>query len=236
MKPILYCLAVPLALYASGVHAQMPVFDAANVRQSIHQVEAWRKQYDQMMQQHRQLEAQYGALTGTRNYGMVVNNPQLRAIVPDTAARTLDAVRANGTTAMTPAAQAIRAMGRVYDCQNLKGQNRSMCQALLNTTAQTQAFQQNALAGLGARITQLQLLQSQINTTADPKAIGELQARIQVEAAQVSNDTNRLMIMNAMAESAHRSNQQMLKEQELKNLSLSSDGTDTFVYKPYSAR
>jgi type IV secretion system protein VirB5 len=106
----------------------------------------------------------------------------------------------------------------------------------LNTTAQTQAFQQQALALLTQRRSQIQYLQGQINATNDPKSIGELQARLQVEAAQVNNDTNRLSIMNAMAVSAERASEQALKERELHNLSLTSDGTDTFVYKPFSGR
>lgn len=236
MKKLASFIVLPLTLFSYPAAAQMAVFDSANVKQSINQVEAWKRQYQQMIQQQQQLQYQYGALTGSRGLGLIANNPQLRTIVPDSAATTFDAMRSNGGKSMTPAAQAIRAATRLYDCQNFSGQNRTTCQAVLNTAAQTQAFQQNALAGLSGRIAQLQILQSQINTTTDPKAIGELQARIQVEAAQVSNDTNRLLIMNAMAESAHRSNQQALKEQELRNLSLASDGTDTFVYKPYSAK
>jgi type IV secretion system protein VirB5 len=79
-------------------------------------------------------------------------------------------------------------------------------------------------------------LQGQINATSDPKSIAELQARLQVETVQVNNDSNRLAIMRAMGESADRAAQQALKEQELRNLALTSDGTDTFVYKPYSAK
>lgn len=236
MKKLARVVILPLTLLSYPAAAQMAVFDSANVKQSINQVEAWKRQYQQMVQQQQQLQSQLGALTGSRGLGMIANNPQLRAIVPDSTAATFDALRATGGKSMTPAAQAIRAATRIYDCQNLAGQNRSACQAVLNTTAQIQALQQSALAGLGGRIAQLQTLQSQINTTTDPKAIGELQARIQVEAAQVSNDTNRVLIMNAMAESALRGSQQALKEQELRNLALTSDGTDTFVYKPYTAK
>ena len=89
---------------------------------------------------------------------------------------------------------------------------------------------------LTQRATQIQSLQEQINATSDPKAIAELQARLQVETVQVNNDSNRLMIMRAMSDSADRASQQALKEQELKNLALTSDGTDTFVYKPRAAK
>lgn len=233
MKRIPAAIWFSLSMLAcAGANAQWAVFDAANLQQSVNQVTAWTKQYDQMVQQQQQLQAQKAAITGSRGLGMIANDPRLRGIVPDTAAQTFNAIQANGNTSMTPAAQTLRAASRLYDCENLTGRDRITCQAFLNNTSQTQAFQQSAMTSLTQRITQIQSLQGQINATADPKAIAELQARLQVETVQVNNDSNRLMIMKAMADSADRAAQQALKEQELKNIALTSDGTDTFVYRP----
>jgi type IV secretion system protein VirB5 len=237
MKRISASIGFSLSMLTCSVaHAQWAVIDVANVQQSIYQVDAWKKQYDQMLQQQQQLQAQQAAMTGSRGLGMIANDPRLRGIVPDTAAQIFSAIQANGGTSMTPAAQTLRAASRVYDCENLAGKSRATCQAFLNNTSQTQAFQQNAMTVLTQRITQIQSLQGQINATNDPKAIAELQARLQVETVQVNNDNNRLTIMKAMADSADRAAQQGLKEQELKNIALTSDGTDTFVYKPYIAK
>lgn len=227
------CLSVSSTPHAL---AQAKVFDLANYKQSIQQVAAWKKQYDQMLQQYQQLLAQQKAMTGSRGLGMIADDPGLRAFVPNDIAQTYDSIRAGGTRSMTSTAQRIRASSQIYTCANRSGQDKTTCEALLNTTAQAQAFQQQAMTLLTQRRTQIQHLQGQINATNDPKAIGELQARLQAEAAQVSNDANRLSIMNAMASSADRAAQQALKERELHNLSLKSDGTDTFVYQPFSGR
>ena len=221
---------------SSHAIAQAPVFDIKNFQQSLQQVAAWKKQYDQMLQQHQQLLAQHQSLTGTRNLGMIADAPQLRAFIPDDVAQTYDNIRAAGSGSLTGAALKIRNSSQIYNCADRKGDNKSTCEAFLNMTAQTQAFQQQAMALLSQRRKQIQYLQGQINTTNDPKSISELQARLQVEAAQVNNDTNRLALLNAMASSAERSTQQALKERELRNLSLTSDGTDTFVYKPFTGR
>lgn len=223
-------------LTSSVANAQWAVLDVANLEQSVSQGIAWKKQYDQMMQQHQQLQAQKAAMTGSRGLGMIATDPRLRAIVPDNAAQTFSAIQANGSSAMTTAAQILRAASRAYDCENLTGPHRATCQAFLNNTSQTQAFQQIAKSSMSQRMAQIQSLQGQINATDDPKAIAELQARLQIETVQVTNDSNRLMIMKAMADSADRAAQQALKEQELRNLALTTDGTETFVYKPYTAR
>jgi type IV secretion system protein VirB5 len=137
---------------------------------------------------------------------------------------------------MTAAARLIRSTTQSYNCEGRKGRDLTTCQAFLSNNSQAQAYQQNALAMLNQRSLQIPLVQKQINSTNDPNSVAELQARLQVEAAQVSNDANRLATMRAMAESADRAAQLALKEQELKNLAITSDGTDTFVYRPYSAK
>lgn len=236
MRKILVATACFYLTLMPAAVAQAPVFDIKNYQQSLQQVAAWKKQYDQMLQQYQQLLAQQKAMTGTRALGMIADDPRLRGLVPDDVAQTYDNIRAAGGGSLTSAAQRIRSASQIYNCEERGGQDKATCVALLNTTAQAQAFQQQAMVLLNHRRTQIHQLQTQINVTNDPKSIGELQARLQVEVAQVNNDANRLSIMNAMASSADRAAHQALKERELHNLSLKSDGTDTFVYKPFSRR
>jgi type IV secretion system protein VirB5 len=235
MKRIFHLFAISGSLLVTlPAHAQgMPVFDGANLSQAINQVTAWKKQYEQMNRQYTQLQQQHLASTGVRGLGAIVNNPALGAIVPYEAAQQFNAIASLGSSSLTSPAQAIRNATRLYDCQDRTGSDRTSCQAFLNVTAQAQAYQQKSMALLQQRMIQIQQLQSRINTTADPKSIAELQARLQVESIQVNNDANRLMVLQAMSNSADRATQQALKERELQNLSLTSDGSDTFVSKPY---
>lgn len=225
-----------LTLAGASSNAVLPVLDTANVAQAIAQVNAWKKQYDQMTQQYKQLQDQHAAITGSRGLGNILNDPALKGVVPADAAKILEAIQGKGGAALTAHAVSIRNSTKVYDCEDRHGADKASCQAFLNTNAQNQAYQQDAMTLLSQRSDQIQSLQGRINTTVDPKAIAELQARLLAEASQVSNDANRLAIMKAMSDSADRAAQQAIKERELHNLSLTSDGSDTFVYKPYSAR
>jgi type IV secretion system protein VirB5 len=214
----------------------MPVFDAAAIAQAVKQVQAWKAQYDQMKMQIKQLEDQHAALTGSRGLGHIINDPLLRSIVPADAAQIFEALRTSGAAAMTTEAVSIRNASKVYDCENRSGTDKTTCKAFLNNSAQTQAYQQNAMLRLNQRVDQINGLQGQINSTNDPKSIAELTARLIAESTQVANDANRIVIMKAMSESADRATQQAIKERELLNLSLTSDGSDTFVYTPYVAK
>jgi type IV secretion system protein VirB5 len=63
-----------------------------------------------------------------------------------------------------------------------------------------------------------------INTTEDPKAISELQARLQAETAQVANDQNRIAVMRQHAQLEKEQAEQARHEHNLKNLALTDDG------------
>lgn len=235
MKVRLPYIFVTLALVLSPqASAQWMVLDAANLQQSIQQVTAWKKQYEQMQMQQRQLESQHAAMTGSRGLGMVANDPRLNSIVPVDTARIYGALQALGSTALTLQAHEIRQRTQVYDCAQRTGNDLALCQAMLSTNAQDQAYQMNAMTTLAQRTAQIQALQGRINATNDPKSIAELQARLQVESAQVSNDTNKLIVMNAIADTSHRMLRQSVKEKELKNLSLKSNGLNTLVLKRHS--
>lgn len=219
---------------AGAAQAQFAVIDFANLTQALLQVNAWKQQYEQMANQYSQLRKQYDAVTGSRNLGNISNNPSLQAVVPPDVAGLYSGIQSRGAPAMSPSARAMRDSSKIYDCEDRHGTDLISCQALLNNNAQAQILGQSALSLAEQRGGQIRALQNQINATGDVKAIGELQARLQVEAAQVGNDGNRLMLMKMLADGADRGAQQAIKERELQNLSLTSDGSDTFVYVPFS--
>jgi type IV secretion system protein VirB5 len=221
---------------AGAAQAQFAVIDFANLTQALLQVNAWKQQYEQMANQYSQLRKQYDAVTGSRNLGDIANNPALQGVVPADVAELYAGIQSRGAAAMSPAARALRDRSKIYDCEDRHGADLVNCQALLANNAQLQALGQSALFLVERRGGQIRELQSQINATSDVKAIGELQARLQVEATQVGNDANRLMLMKMLADGADRGAQQAIKEKELQNLSLASDGSDTFVYVPFSRR
>jgi len=119
----------------------------------------------------------------------------------------------------------------IYNCEDRTGQSKVACETLLNLPSQSMAYDQNALSLTQQRVAQIQSLQSQINSTQDPKAIAELQARIQAENVQVSNDANRIAVMQSMAAAQQRAAEQAQNERVLKMLSSATPtAASTFVY------
>lgn len=232
MKRSIRIAMVAFTILASPVHAGILVLDTANLAQAMEQVAAWKKQYTQMMEQQEQLRQHYAAITGSRGLGSIANNPLLQAVVPADILKTYSEVQNLGAKGLTAQARTLRNLIKIYDCEERSGPDKLNCQRLLNNNAQLQALTQNAMSLVNQRTTQIQALQDQINTTGDAKAIAELQARLQVEATQVGNDANRLMLMHSMSEAADRAAEQAIREKTMKNLSLHGDGSDTFTYVP----
>ena len=197
-------LALPSpAAYALGGLGDI-VYDPSNYLQAVKQVQAWEQQYQQMAQglakaeaTFQQVKSQVDALTGVRGFGNLLNNPLLRNVVPADLSKTLADLNASG--ALSGKALSIRNGTAVYTCNDIKNAAAKVsCQALLGQTAQAQAYQQDAMALLNQRTTQIDELRAQINATQDPKAIAELQARLEAEQAQVGNDQNKIALANAM--------------------------------------
>jgi len=181
------------------------------------------QQYDQMVQQ-------YDSLTGSRGLGDILNNQALQGVVPANLASTYSAINSGGYSGLTSAAKSLRDATKIYNCEDRTGDAQVACQSILNSNSQNQANIQNALDLAQQRTSQIQSLQSQINGTSDPKAIAELQARIQAENTQISNDSNRIALMQATAAAQQQAAQQQQKERELKWLSQSGDGTQGFHF------
>ena len=69
-------------LGTGSARAQIPVTDAAAISKSIEQLLAWKKQYEQMLQQINLSRNQLNAMSGSRNLGAVVDNIGTTAGVP----------------------------------------------------------------------------------------------------------------------------------------------------------
>ena len=197
-------LALPAtAAYAIGGLGDI-VYDPSNYLQAVKQVQAWEQQYQQMTQglakaeaTFQQVKSQVDAMTGVRGFGDLLNNPLLKNVVPTDLSTTLAGL--NSTGALSGKALSIRNGSAVYTCDDIADAGAKVtCQALLGQNAQSQAYQQDTMALLNQRTTQIDALRAQINSTQDPKAIAELQARLEAEQAQVANDQNKIALANAM--------------------------------------
>lgn len=198
------CLILPAgsALAIGGVGDI--VYDPTNYVQAVKQVQAWAQQYRQMAQSISKAEAtlsevktQVAAVTGVRGFGDLLNSRLFQAVVPADLGH--DLARLNETGLLSGKALSLREASALYNCGDVAdAAARKACQALLGQTAQAQALQNDTLALLDARTTQIEGLRAAISQTGDPKAIAELQARLAAEQAQVTNDQSKIVLAQAM--------------------------------------
>lgn len=192
------CAAMPAR--ASGI----PVIDVANLLQTIQQVLNDITAIQNQVQQITQLQDQVRSINGFRNLGEVFNNPMLRNYVPAEAYTFVNAVNTGGYSGLTGTARALRDAGMVYNCMDLTGDERTRCQAVLAAPYQTKGLLQDAMKSAAGRLSQINSLMSQINATADQKAVQEIQARIGAENALLAHEVSQVQMLQGMADSEER--------------------------------
>lgn len=197
--------ALTLMVTISPANAQgIPVYDAMSVAKQIQQVASWAQQLRAMSDQYQQLQSQYQALTGNRGYGNSFNNPQLQQYLPANWQQVYEQLRQGGS--LSSGAQALRQqIGDTRSCSMLADTTaRQSCQQAIASPYQTYDVFQNALAVANQKPQQIQSLISAIQTTDDPKAIAELQARIAGEQAAMQNEMLKVQLSVQLAEAQNK--------------------------------
>lgn len=197
--------AALIALGGTSAQAQgIPVIDIANLIQTIQQVVNDITKIQNQVQQITQLQNQLASINGVRNLGNVFNSPTLRNYVPAEAFTVINAVNTSGYSGLNGTAKTLRDAGMVYNCLDLAGPARTACQASLSQPYQQKGLLQDAMTSAAGRLTQIQSLMNQINTTSDQKAIQEMQARIGAENAMLAHEASQIQMLVGMADSEER--------------------------------
>ena len=174
-----------------------------------------------MVSQINQMQQQYASMTGTRNLGQIMNNPSLRDYLPNDWQGVYDSVRTGGYSGLTGRAQSVYEANKIYDaCAHYKvAEQRTACEAHAVKPSQDKAFALDAYDKAKGRLTQIDGLMSQINSTTDPKAIAELQGRIAAEQALIQNEQTKLQMYQMVATAEDRLQEQRQHEINAKVLS-----------------
>lgn len=206
-------LAALVTLVAPPAHATMPVFDHANLMQAIQQVLAWTRQYQQMVQQLKQLEQQYQNHSGIRNMAGLVNNPISRHYLPKhyqtllqqgigqweaiyNAAKRFDL----SASALSPASQAAQAF------------HSNARQIAINRAAAEESYH-----AASQRFADIQVLLDRIDQAPDAKDIADLQARLLAEQVMVQNEANKLSALHQLTQAQHDLQAQQAAEQRMQS-------------------
>lgn len=189
--------ALLLALVSTAASAQIPVTDGASIAaRAAQHAESLAKFLEQIAVLKDQLQSaqrQYESITGTRNLGDILNNPAIRGSLPADVQSVLN--RTEGSLGSMQSS-----VERIKREESLTGDftidNQALSRRIENLGVRTKAVLEQAQNGMAARLDQIDQLQSQINLATDPKAIADLQARLQVEQANLAADQIRADLLS----------------------------------------
>lgn len=200
MKLTTFLRTAALALMLASpftAQAQIPVTDNASITaRALEHAESLAKYLEQIATLKAQLESaqrQYESLTGTRNLGDILSNPALRNSLPYDVRSILSKSEDN-------LGSIEHSVKRLQQEERLSGDftvdSQALTRRIENLGLRSQALLEQAQEGMQGRLEQLDQLQAQINLTTDPKAIEELQARLQVEQANIAADQIRADLLS----------------------------------------
>lgn len=199
--------------------AGIPVFDAANVAQAISSVTQLKAQLDQQKQI-------FQSMNGARGMGQLLNNPALRNYLPADWQKVYDGLAQGGYSGLTGSAMAIlKANG--LNCTAFNSTQRALCERQAGKDAQDKAFGLDAYEQANRRIDQIEGLMNQINQTGDPKAIAELNARIQAENALIQNEQIKLQMFTQLSQAEDK----LIRQQQKQRAYEEATKPDSTVYK-----
>lgn len=197
----------------------IPVIDVANLIQTVQQVMNDITAIGNQVQQIVQLQEQLRSISGIRNLGDILNNPLLRNYVPAEVYTVLNTVNTAGYSGLSGTAKALRDLHMVYNCLDRGGDAVLRCQSSLAQPYQHKGVLQDAMKSAAGRLTQIQSLMRQINTTVDQKSILEIQARITAENALLAHEMSQVQMLQGMADSEDRIAQSRERERQGEMLS-----------------
>lgn len=198
-------VAVSLALgaaLAGGVSSPalatgIPVIDVANLMNAI-------SRYQQMIQQLQQLEAQlaqakqqYESLTGSRGMGGVARSA---GAIPKNWRETLASMQQGELGELSRSIrQEASLLNEDFFADVDQATKDSLDRSMASATDQ-QALNQAFYDSATQRVQKMEQLANQIDAASDMKAISDLQARIGIEQAQLTNELIKLQSLNQIAQ------------------------------------
>ncbi|MGS1116500.1 type IV secretion system protein [Castellaniella sp. UC4442_H9] len=188
------------AAFMNPVHASgIPTVDAATIAQLQEQLLTARDQLKNLTDQLATAKSQLAAFTQSSGYGNVVGNSdirnQLRAALPSSAQ---DLLNRSGSSNLD--GDVGRITDQVMGPVNFREDRQELSRRALNIEATSKAMSERAYDSMTRRLANVDALQDKINQTSNPKEIAELQARIQIEQANIQAEQTRIQLASQQLE------------------------------------
>lgn len=188
------------AAFVNPTHASgIPTVDAATIAQLQEQLLTARDQLQNLTEQLQTARSQLAAFTESSGYGNLANDyeirNQLRAALPSSAA---DLLNRSGNSGMNRDVSQIA--DDVMAPVNFQEDRQELSKRALNIEVTAKAMTERAYDSMTRRLTNVDALHDKINQTTNPKEIAELQARIQIEQANIAAEQTRIQLASQQLE------------------------------------
>lgn len=214
MKTVIKYLVMSalILLPIANANAGVPVIDATSIAKDAvswaKQVADMKMQYDQLVEQYDQAVQNYESITGIRNMGDLVNNPESRYYIP---AEYQDVLKLSAGIMdgdydeLQDRVAALREGAKILDIDDAwfnEDSNAGIAYlAAQNQIAINSALSEKTFDEINRRTNNLQTLLDKVNDAPDGKDIDDLTARIAAEQAMLANETNKLIALNQTRDS-----------------------------------
>jgi type IV secretion system protein VirB5 len=179
--------------YASGI----PVVDVAHIAETVMQYQEMIKQLETLNSQLNQAKQQYESLTGSRGLG---NLARSTGAIPKNWQETLASMK-NGE--LGDLSKQIRESASLLDKDFFADVDQAIKDSLdqsMSAYTDQQALNQSFYDTATSRAQKMESLANQIDSASDMKAISDLQARVAVEQAQLTNELIKMQSLNQIAQ------------------------------------
>ncbi|WP_213956775.1 MULTISPECIES: type IV secretion system protein [unclassified Variovorax] len=227
MRKQLFAVLIAAAAFLAPPHAHagIPVIDFAAIGNLMQQLVAWeqqlqgmQRQYEQLKQSKDQLQQTYNAMTGSRGMDQLLpTSDAARNYLPSSYGELMGTINGSSVNyaGLADKVQSImKANGILSSTQMdaLTPQMRYEIEQGRQASAMLSGMTQSAYQNTSQRFSALQQLISRIGTAQDPKAIQDLQARMQAEQAMLTNEQTKLQSLYQVAQSEELARRQRIRE------------------------
>lgn len=225
MKKLLRLLALVVGMFGgSQAFAGIPVIDGANLAQQIQQVASWVQQYQQMVQQIEQMQQQIQNTTGGRGFSALLNDASFQAarrMLPQDAQTLLSLANGGSYGNLASSINSIKQATSTLSPSVFGNQSASdQWMADLNRAASSKALSMEAYTDATQRLQNLEGMIDKVSQTQDPKAIAELQARINAEQGVIQNEQAKIQAMAMLMKA-----EQQVSDMQARDASIRMAGT-----------
>lgn len=195
-----------LAILSQVANAQITVIDPAAIVKLADQI-------NQMKQQYNIMQNQLKAVTGTRGMENIANDPKRTNYLPQNYQSVLNGGAGN--------ANAVRDAYKKFGIEDSKvpvpKEYRDHFNAGAKSKAANYAAMDAAYSAVSQRFNDMDKLLNKLKTTNDPKDVADLQARIAAEQTILTNEGNRIQLLNNLAQAEERLREQQGNEMVIKS-------------------